>query len=409
MKRTRSPRQLMTVAGMALIYILFASCPPAFALNPNLDISQYAHTAWKTRDGFIKAPNGTFAQTADGYLLFGTEQGLFRFDGVKVTPWQPPSGEQLPNNYIRNLLVSRDGTLWIGTLTGLASWRDGKLLQYPALANDVVDALLEDDEGTIWIGTLNLSGGRICAIRNGNVECHGEDGRCGRWVEVLYEDSEKNLWATTARGLWRLKPGPPELIPTTDPVSGGHQTLIESDQAALLIASENGIQQYVHGRIGAYTLPGIQGRTAISSMFRDRDGSLWMGRRGAAGLAHLHAGKTDLFTRSDGLSGDNIWGIFEDREGNVWVATNEGLDRFRDITVVTLSVKEGLSKTIVGPVLADRDGGVWIGNPDGLGRWKDGERSDYGDADNKHRGIPYALFQDNHGRIWVASTKRVSY
>jgi len=400
----------MTVAGMALCYILFVSCPSAFALNPNLDISQYAHTVWKTRDGFIKAPNGSFAQTADGYLWFGTEQGLFRFDGVKVTPWRSPSGEQLPNNYIRNLLVSRDGTLWIGTLTGLASWRDGKLLQYPALAKDAVDALLEDDEGTIWVGTLNLSGGRLCAMRNGRVECQGEDGRFGRWVEFLYQDSRKNLWATTARGLWRWKPGPPQLILTPSQISGSQQTVIEDDKGTLLFATVTGIQQYVDGKIGAYTLPVIQGQTASSRIFRDRDGGVWMARIGAAGLVHMHAGKTDLFTRSDGLSGDSIGGFFEDREGNVWVATNEGLDRFRDITVVTLSVKQGLSSAVVGPVLADRDGSVWIGNPDGLGRWKNGESSDYGDADNKHRRItPYALFQDNHGRIWVANIKGVSY
>src|SRR5713101_4008282 len=101
--------------------VLLACCTCAFALNPDLDVSQYAHTAWRIRDGFPKGLVLSLAQTPDGYLWLGTEFGLFRFDGVKSTAWQPPQGQQLPNSYIRSLLVARDGTLWIGTLKGLAT------------------------------------------------------------------------------------------------------------------------------------------------------------------------------------------------------------------------------------------------------------------------------------------------
>src|SRR5262245_29997644 len=105
---------------------LLACCPCAFGLDPDLDVSQYSHTVWKFRDGLLKGPITSIAQTPDGYLWIGSEFGLVRFDGVKAVAWQPPSGEQLPDNFIRYLLVSRDGTLWIGTLKGLVSWKDGK-------------------------------------------------------------------------------------------------------------------------------------------------------------------------------------------------------------------------------------------------------------------------------------------
>ena len=105
--------------------------PLRFRLNPSLDISQYAHTAWTIRDGFFKGIIYSIAQTPDGYLWLGTEFGLLRFDGVRSVPWQPPAGEHLPSSYIRSLLAARDGRLWIGTSEGLASWKDGKLTQLP--------------------------------------------------------------------------------------------------------------------------------------------------------------------------------------------------------------------------------------------------------------------------------------
>src|SRR5215831_7711847 len=100
----------MVLAGM-----LLAGRPCAFALNPALDISQYAHTVWKVREGFVKGAIFAIAQTPDGYLWLGTESGLYRFDGVRAVPWQPSAGEPLPSNFVDGLLVARDGTLWIGT------------------------------------------------------------------------------------------------------------------------------------------------------------------------------------------------------------------------------------------------------------------------------------------------------
>ena len=116
--------------GALLLGALFASCPVAFALDPALTISQYAHTAWRSRDGFTEGVIQAIAQTDDGYLWLGTTLGLLRFDGVRVTPWHPVSG-QLPSPHISTLLSARDGTLWIGTARGLASLKDGTLIQYP--------------------------------------------------------------------------------------------------------------------------------------------------------------------------------------------------------------------------------------------------------------------------------------
>ena len=151
--------------GLVLAWTLLVSSSIAFALNPELQISQYAHTSWTVRDGYSLGAVFAMAQTPDGYLWLGGEFGLFRFDGVRFIPWQPPAGQQLPDKPY-SLLVTRDGTLWIGTFAGLVSWNGDKLTQYPELDELFVTSLLEDREGTVWAGIL-ANQGRLCAIRSG--------------------------------------------------------------------------------------------------------------------------------------------------------------------------------------------------------------------------------------------------
>ena len=184
---------------------MLACCVCAFALDPSLDVSQYAHTAWTIREGFFRGNIYSIAQTGDGYLWLGTEFGLLRFDGNRYIPWQPPAGQSLPGNGITKLLVTGDGTLWIGTYAGLVSWSGGKLTRYPELDKQFVAALLQDHEGTVWVGTLGSPFGRLCTIKKGDVQCQGQDGALGRMVASLYEDSTGALWAAAQSGLWRLE------------------------------------------------------------------------------------------------------------------------------------------------------------------------------------------------------------
>src|SRR5271157_1836234 len=124
-RRGRTSGEVVVRRLAIVLGALVAGCGCGFALNPSLDITQYAHDAWTVRSGFIKGNIYMIAQTRDGYLWLGTEFGCFRFDGVRSIPWQPPAGQRLPSAVFR-LLGARDGTLWIGTFGGLASWKDGK-------------------------------------------------------------------------------------------------------------------------------------------------------------------------------------------------------------------------------------------------------------------------------------------
>jgi len=377
--------------------------PRASALNPSLDISQYAHTAWKVRDGFSKGRITSVAQTPDGYLWLGTEFGLLRFDGVRNVPWQPPAGQQLPSSFIRYLLTARDGTLWIATFKGLASWKDGTLTQYPELAGQTVDTLLEDHQGILWVGTQGMPAGILCAIERGHTECYGSDGSLGRGVESLYEDRKDNLWVGAETGLWRWRPGPPKHYPLPNGRFGTSQMLNEGDNGALLIATDNGLRQVIDGTVQAYPL---STRTPFTptKLLRDRDGGLWVGSM-SQGLAHVREGRADRYTQSDGLSDDFINRMFEDREGSIWVVTRSGIDRFREIAAATISAKQGLSK-FVDSVLATRDGSVWIATTAGLYRWDD--RHTIVDS-GLPRKVWESLFQDRRGRIWVSALGGIGY
>jgi signal transduction histidine kinase/ligand-binding sensor domain-containing protein len=395
MERPAGPTQAKAYATL----VLLACCPCAFALNPTLDINQYAHTTWTTREGFFKGRISSIAQTPDGYLWLGTEFGLLRFDGVRTVAWQPPSGEQLPSSVVTSLLAGRDGSLWIGTDKGLASWKDGKLAHYAEFAGLELRTPIEDREGTVWAGAFGIPAGKLCAIQSGIAHCYGEDGSLGNDVYTSYEDSRGNLLVGGPTGLWRWKPGHPEnILPNELP-----RALIEGENGALLIAAPDGIKQLVDGKIQAYSLPGGGHQFSTTNLLRDRNGGLWIGTMDQ-GLLHVHGGKTDVFARSDGLSSDFVRRIFEDREGSIWVATLDGLDRFRDFAVPTISVKQGLSDAAVGTVLAARDGSIWLGTRNGLNRWKDGQITVY---HKQSGGLPEdfagSLTEDDQGRIGVST------
>ena len=402
------------------VFMLLACCPCAFALDPSLDINQYAHTAWKIREGFAKGTIKTITQTPDGYLWLGTEFGLYRFDGVRTVLWEPRGSDHLPSSLIRKLLVARDGTLWIGTDRGLASWKDGKLTRYPAVPAQRVDSLLEDREGTVWAGVETIPTWRLCAIQNGRVQCYGGKGGLGLGVGSLYEDRRGNLWAGTGTGLWRWKPGAPKLIPLSGPVSEIHD-LIEDDDGELLISTRAGIMRLADGKVTPYPLSYNGPRFNPHWLLRDGNGGLWIGTVDR-GLLHVHQGRTDWFSQTDGLSSDAIEDLFEDHEGNVWVGTNNGLDRFRNFPVTMIPVKQGLAYSYVESVLPSTDGSVWLGTRHGLDRWNDGRVTLY-----RKRNVPVlgtereivdsglpddfqgSLYEDHRGRIWVFSRTGAAY
>jgi len=348
----------------------------ALALDPALDVSQYAHTSWRSQEGFARGEIGAIAQTPDGYLWLGTTLGLFRFDGVGTVLWRPPQGQVLPDSHIRCLLGARDGTLWIGTWEGLASWTGDRLTLYPQLEGWFINGLLEDRQGVVWVSAQpsTNSFARLCAISSAGVRCEGDDGRLGQWVTWLHAADKGDLLVGASTGLWHWGPGAPRLQWAGEPLSGTLHGITDDGVGGVLVITRAGVRRLVDQKTAAPfgTLPDVR----LENVFRDHNGSVWVGSEGS-GLFHVHNGRTDRFGTSDGLSGDTVLQIFEDREGNIWVATAGGLDRFHDMSAATYSTQQGLSSPVVSSVLESRDGSIWISTRDGIEHWSGGERTSY--------------------------------
>ena len=417
------------VAFIAVALSLPLLGPSALALDPSLDVSQYAHTAWQVREGFTQGYIRAIAQTPDGYIWLGTGFGLFRFDGVRVEHWQPPlNGERLPSNFIVCLHVARDGTFWIGTMEGLVSWRDGKLTRYPDLASLVIASILEDRNGTVWVGADSMAPpGKLCMIDGTNVHCYGLDGALGNGAKGLYQDSHDVLWVVGSDGVWRWKPGPPRFYHM--PFGNSWvQDLGEAVDGTLLIPLQGRLARFGGGKPETQqSYPAPARNVAGLRLLRDRDGGVWIGTEGA-GVVHLHEGLADVFSQADGLSGDLVTSLFEDREGDIWVATLGGLDRFRNYAVTTYAQREGMGTTPGwGSVVAGRDGNIWMGNKDGLRMWNHGKVTIYGRADDSKPpsrnvwspvryvadrlriGVFVSVFADNAGRILVSTPSAFGY
>jgi PAS domain S-box-containing protein len=401
----------LPVRVFLILFCTVLACPSANAVDPERRISQYAHTAWRVRDGVFPGVPDAIAQTTDGYIWIGSEGGLLRFDGVRFVRWTPPNGgEQLRTTPIMSLLGGSDGSLWIGTASGLVRWKNGTLSNFPETAGRV-NAIYEDRQGTIWMVRSRMRAGALCKVTASVAKCYGPNDGIPPYAGTMTGDNAGNIWIGTSTALLRWKAG----SATSYAVRGLKANATLAGITALAAAPDGsiwagmsksgpglGLQQWANGTWRSLITPTLDSSTLnfYSALWLDRHNALWVGTDGD-GIYRIHDGKVDHFRSADGLSGDTTESFFEDREGNLWVTTSDGIDCFRDIPVVNFSAHEGLSSDSDDSVLAARDGTIWIGNHAGL----DHLRGDVVSSIGPNNGLPgkqvTSLFEDHAGRLWV--------
>jgi signal transduction histidine kinase/ligand-binding sensor domain-containing protein len=390
---------------------------PAWAVNPEVRISQYGHATWRIQDGSFGGAPYTIAQTVDGYLWIGTANGLVRFDGVRFLPWAPPSDKQLPSPVIARLLAARDGSLWIGTTRGLSQYTKHELINFSSGANAVFDPAAEDERGTIWVLRAGITDetGPLCQVDGPAMHCYAKaEGIPEEPYSSMARDAAGDVWLGGSTSLTRWRPGsfqtyyPGGLKGNTG--APGVCALAAIPDGSLWVGFCGGgpglgLQRFSRGMWRSFAVPGFDSsRLSVLNLFIDREESLWIGTIGH-GVYRIHGREVDHFDSSEGLSGDTIYAFFEDIEGNLWLATDKGLDCFRDLKITTFSTRQGLTAQAVGSVQAMRDGTTWIGGSYGLDILGPGVGQGSLRSVRQGGGLPgtqvTSLFEDHAGQHWV--------
>ena len=392
-----------------LCLLLLLWCGTALSLDSSRELSQFRHEVWLTENGLPQNTVHSIAQTTDGYIWIGTEEGLARFDGLKFTIFNKQNTQQLKSNYIRTLLADRRGALWIGTAEGLVRLFAGKFTSFTTnegLPSNTIQAIYEDRQGNLWVATATGLG----LFRDGTVTTFTTKERLiGGSIQALFEDNEGALWICTPYGLGRLKDGKFVNYTVRDGLgSNGVRSIQQDRNGRLWFGTLSGLSSFSGGRFTNYTTRDGLPSDRIMALCADREGSLLIGT--ANGLSRFKDNRFQGFNAGDSLATNTVLSLLEDREGNLWIGTESaGVNLLKDTKFTTYTIRNGLSSDFVKSVYEDHSGSVWIGTDGGgLNLLKDGRFTNYTTRDGLASNSVLALFGDADGNLWVGTPEGLS-
>jgi len=378
------------------------------SLDPDRPISQYIHQSWQTQDGLPQASVVAIAQTPNGYLWLGTEEGLARYDGVRFSLFDKHTAG-LQDDLLQALFVDHEGTLWLGTRSsGLHYLKNGKFgsafSSSSGLSGKAITALYEDRAGTLWIGT---DGGGLVRRSRGKVQIFTtRDGLGDNSVFSISGEQNGTLWIATHDGLTKYSNGRFTTLTSRDGLSANYvRTTLVDQTGAVWAGTTDGLCQLTSNGIVRFTTRDGLASNTIYSLYQDRAGTLWVGT--INGLSRFAKGSFTSFTEKDGLIGKDVWSMFEDREGNLWAGTaGGGLNCFKMGSFTSFGKPEGFPADTAA-VFEDAQGSLWIGSDQGLTRWKDGRLTAYTTREGLPDNLVLSIAQDHSGVLWVGTRRGI--
>lgn len=383
--------------------LLFMVSPAIFALDRDRLITQFHHTAWTAKDG---APSQIrdITQTKDGYLWIASSQGLDRFDGIKFERYEPRSGGPLPSNNVRALLATNDGGLWISYLNGGVSFlKNGEITNYgeeQGLPSGKIAQMAADADGRIWAagqdGLILFDGSRWQRIG-------AEWNFPGKSAASIFVDDSGTIWVATEKTIVFLPRGTNSFLPTEIAVDQVAAMIEAPDKTLWMSETAKSVRPVPLAGIDLKQV-GPEVKVGSMDLLFDRDGVLWITSIGDGirriPYPDLLRGKSieqfgmdaEIFSSKDGLTDDYVRPVFEDREGNIWVGTSGGLDRFREADIVPVFFPAGyqnfsLATGEKGEVWAASNRAMCLINATGV-------------IDLEAGPIVQNLFRDDLGGIW---------
>lgn len=337
----------------------------------------------------------------DGQLWAGTTHGLVQLMSVpdpvhSVVVRLFTIKDGLPGNWIKALFQAADGRLWIGTDVGTSEFDSsraaGKQFQNYTTANGLsshyVTAFAEDRDGNLWLGTD--SGGGMKMARTGFNSFTQADGLGATGVDAIFENRSGELFAIssftkhfinrfdgrTFKAVW---PDFPKQM--TNFGWGWNQVTLQDRNGEWWVPTGEGLC-----RFPAVASVGQLARTPPKA----------------------------IYTTRDGLPFNDVFRLFEDSRGDIWISTlsaaDNGLTRWERSTgkLRTFSAADGLMSLKTHPAMAfaeDARGNVWIGHlGGGLTRYATGTFTSFGSSDGLPAGTIRSLYIDRAHRLWIASS-----
>jgi signal transduction histidine kinase/ligand-binding sensor domain-containing protein len=338
-------------------------------------LEKYVGASWTHKDGLPSTLIYAITQTGDGYLWLGTSDGLVRFDGINFVHQRFVSNTDPLLGAVTALCATKDGALWVGSASGFVARMSGTALQKYRVGAEV-EAIVQSPESDIWV-----------IAQNGLFRF--DENRPGELVPAARIDSAH---------LIRL------LASSADQVSLGRNMVIRAAEVSGFASYErkvvlSGHTLFLKEQRNGNAWLGInlfERKENFSIVLRDTRGYLWAGSAISGLIRNSDEGRR-LETE---LANDLVESLFEDREGNIWVGTNNGLSRFRFGKIFPFTKRDGLSSDRVSSV-ETTGSTVWVGTQTGLNRIDNLRVQQY------LRGLDVLTVRSVKNQLWVGSAQGV--
>ncbi len=405
--RERTARRL----GIALtLWAAWAS--PAAAQRPS---GEYVRDQWGSDRGFPGGPVHAIAQTSDGYLWIAADKGLVRFDGLSFRLVTPSAQASSVGPTVLGVAAAADGSLW-ARMRGpaLLRYRRGEfenMLPGAGLPEAVVSAMVRGPDDALVLATV---GEGALTYRNDRFERIAPQDRMpsSSFVISIAVPKGGEYWlGTRGAGLVRVQGSALTRFVEGLPDLKINCLLSYGDE--LWIGTDKGMARWNGTAITqSEVAPALRGLPALA-MVRDRAGTTWIAA-GPRGLVRvdpdgtaLHVSPPDTGGASRHVSPPDTGGtsphvsaVFEDRDGNVWVGSETGIERWRRPLFTTYSTADGLPPGGIGPIFVDAAGRTWFAPAGGGLHWMQHGVVHRVDVDGLDRDVIYSIDGDA-GEVWV--------
>lgn len=314
-----------------------------------------------------------------------------------------------------NVFEDREGNLWLSH-NQVFCIRNGELRIYGVRDglpdNSIYHSFWDEADGSVWVvsGGASSAGVGLVQIKGEKVSIWGRDhGFAAGSIQDIYHDREGTIWLATDRGLMRRRLQVIQGFSKKDGIVHSEvYPLLRDSKENIWIGTSRGLGIYRNGKFGPVDLkppsPNTppdetwrEGRMSVQSLWEDPNGKIWVGLNG--GIYTIENGVATILVK-----GSHVFSIKGDTAGNVWVATNKGMLRFRDYRLAAqYSVKDGLPSEFMTTIFEDSKGQIWLGGYGGLTRYEGDRFINYGVKDGLAGNYVRTIYEDREGTMWIGT------